>query len=237
MSNNDINKNLPVFTEFKYPLNQSLNTSLIEDIVSNTPHKDLFFHIKPQMNMNNILLNMNNIPHLLMSDLKSPNKFSSLSIKKKEDIFDPSIFINGYNSINKINNNSEFEQEKMNSKLYFNTQKKNGKKLLGKKRLFKYILSSDKKAKNEGNLNINISQLNLHGYHLINLQIIENVYELKNIIFPKSLLKLLKKKFNYFNIIQLNNNILSKNSEYNLEKVDLSLIELQENNLDYYMMI
>jgi hypothetical protein len=184
--------------------------------------------------MNNILLNMNNIPHLLMSDLKSPNKFSSLSIKKKEDIFDPSIFINGYNSINKINNNSEFEQEKMNSKLYFNTQKKNGKKLLGKKRLFKYILSSDKKAKNEGNLNINISQLNLHGYHLINLQIIENVYELKNIIFPKSLLKLLKKKFNYFNIIQLNNNILSKNSEYNLEKVDLSLIELQENNLDYY---
>jgi len=234
MSNNDINKNLPVFTEFKYPLNQSLNTSLIEDIVSNTPHKDLFFHIKPQMNMNNILLNMNNIPHLLMSDLKSPNKFSSLSIKKKEDIFDPSIFINGYNSINKINNNSEFEQEKMNSKLYFNTQKKNGKKLLGKKRLFKYILSSDKKAKNEGNININISQLNLHGYHLINLQIIENVYELKNIIFSKSLLKLLKKKFNYFNIIQLNNNILSKNSEYNLEKVDLSLIELQENNLDYY---
>ena len=233
MSNNDINKNFPVFTEFKYPINQSINNSLIEDIVSNTPHKDLFFHIKPQMNMNNALLNMSNIPHLLMSDLKSPNKYSSLSIKKKEDIFDPSLFINGYNSSNKINNNSEIEQEKINSKLYFNSQKKDGKKLLGKKRLFKYILSSDKKAKNEGNININISQLNLHGYHLINLHIIENVYELKNIIFPKILLKFLRKKFKYFNIIQLNNT-LSKNNDYSLDKINLSLIELQENNLDYY---
>ena len=104
MSNNDINKNLPVFTEFKYPLNQSLNTSLIEDIVSNTPHKDLFFHIKPQMNMNNILLNMNNIPHLLMSDLKSPNKYSSLSIKKKEDVF---YFYGG----GIINENLTFEEQ------------------------------------------------------------------------------------------------------------------------------
>ena len=88
MSNKDINKNFPVFTEFKYPINQSINNSLIEDIASNTPHKDLFFHIKPQMNMNNILYNMNNVSHLLMSDLKSPNKYSSLSLKKKEDVFD-----------------------------------------------------------------------------------------------------------------------------------------------------
>ena len=136
MSNNDINKNLSVFTEFKYPLNQSVNTKLIEDIVSNTPHKDLFFHTKPQMNMNNILFNMNNIPHLLMPDLKSPNIFSSLSIKKKEDIFDPFIFINGYNSTNKINNNSEFDQEKMNSKLYFNSQKKKWEKITWKKKTF-----------------------------------------------------------------------------------------------------
>ena len=124
MSNKDINKNFPVFTEFKYPINQSINNSLIEDIASNTPHKDLFFHIKPQMNMNNILYNMNNVSHLLMSDLKSPNKYSSLSLKKKEDVFDPSLFMNGYNSSNKNNNNSEIEQEKINSKLYFNSQKK-----------------------------------------------------------------------------------------------------------------
>ena len=35
MSNNDINKTFPVFTEFKYPINHSLNNSLIEDIISN----------------------------------------------------------------------------------------------------------------------------------------------------------------------------------------------------------
>ena len=134
MSNNDINKNFSVFTEFKCPINHSLSNSLIEDIVSNTPRKDLFFHFKPQMNMNNILLNMNNVPHLLMSDLKSPNKLSSLSIKKKEDIFEPSLFINGYNSSNKNYNNSEFDQEKINSNLYFNSiKKKVEKKCLGKK--------------------------------------------------------------------------------------------------------
>ena len=148
MSNNDINKNFPVFTEFKYPVIQSANNSLIEELISNTPRKDLIFHFKPQMNMNNILLNMNNFPQLLMSDLKSPNKFSSLSLRKKEDIFDPSLFINGYNSSNKNNNNSEFDQEKINSNLYFNSKKKTAKKkLLGKKRLFKYILSSEKKNK------------------------------------------------------------------------------------------
>ena len=100
---------------------------------------------------------MNNIPQLLMSGLKSPNKYSSLSLKKKEDIFDPCIFINGYSSGNKINN-SEFDQEKINSNLYFNkNKKKEGKKLIGKKRLFKYILSSEKKIKNERNININIT--------------------------------------------------------------------------------
>ena len=232
MSNNDINKNFQVFTEFKYPINQSLNNSFIEDIVSNTPHKDLFFHLKPQMNMNNMLLNMNNVPHLLMSDLKSPNKFSSLSLKKKEDIFDPSLFLNGYNSSNKINN-SEFDQDKMNSNLYFNPKKKEEKKLIGKKRLFKYILSSEKKLKSEGNINININQICLHGYHLLNLQLIENAYQLKNIILPKSLLKFLSKKYKYFNILNINYN-LPKNNDYNFDKIILTIKELQDNNLDYY---
>ena len=233
MSNNDINKNFQVYTEFKYPINHSLNNSLIEDIVSNTPRKDLFFQFKPQMNMNNILLNMNNIPQLLMSGLKSPNKYSSLSLKKKEDIFDPFIFINGYSSGNKINN-SEFDQEKINSNLYFNkNKKKEGKKLIGKKRLFKYILSSEKKIKNERNINININQICLHGYYLKNLQIIENVCEFKNINFPKSLIKALTKKYNYFNILHFNNN-LTKNNEYNLDKINITLEELQQNNLEYY---
>jgi hypothetical protein len=232
MSNNDINKDFQAYTEFKYPLNQSLNNSLIEDIVSNTPRKDFFFHLKPQMNMNNMLLNMNSIPHLLMSDLKSPNKFSSLSLKKKEDIFDPSLFINGYNSVNK-NNNSEFEQEKINSNIYFNSKKKDNKKLVGKKRLFKYILSSDKKLKNEGNIFVNITQLCLHGYHLLNLQLIENAYELKNIILPKTLIKLLSKKYKYFNILQYNRN-KSKDNDNKFDKINLTLIELKENNLDYY---
>jgi hypothetical protein len=148
-------------------MNQSINNSLREDITSNTPHKDLFFHLKPQMNLNNFLFNMNNIPHLLMSDLKSPNKFSSVTLKKKEDIFDPSLFINGYNSTNK--NNSEIEPDKNNFNLYFNSNKKDEKKILGKKRLFKYILSSEKKIKKENNINININEVNLHGYHLINI--------------------------------------------------------------------
>ena len=234
MSNNDINKNFPVFTEFKYPVIHSANNSLIEELISNTPRKDLIFHFKPQMNMNNILLNMNNFPQLLMSDLKSPNKFSSLSLRKKEDIFDPSLFINGYNSSNKNNNNSEFDQEKINSNLYFNSKKKTAKKkLLGKKRLFKYILSSEKKIKNEGNKNIDITQISLHGYHLINLQIIENIYEIKNHNIPKTLIKLLNKKYKYFKLLHLNNSY-SKNKEYNLDKINLTLMELQENNLDYY---
>ena len=232
MSNNDINKEFQAFTEFKYPINQSLNNSLIEDIASNTPRKDFFFHLKPQMSMNNMLLNMNNIPHLLMSDLKSPNKYSSLSLKKKEDIFDPSLFINGYNSINK-NNNSEIEQEKINSNIYFNSKKKHNVKFVGKKRLFKYILSSDKKLKNEGNIFVNITQLCLHGYHLLNSQLIENVYELKNIILPKSLIKLLSKKYKYFNILQYNKN-KAKDNDYKFDKINLTLIELKENNLDYY---
>ena len=231
MSNKDINKNFPVFTEFKCPINHSLNNSLIEDIISNTPRKDLFFHFKPQMNMNNILLNMNNYSQLLMSDLKSPNKFSSLSLKKKEDIFDPSLFINGYNSNNKNNNNSEFDQEKINSNLYF--KKNTEKKLLRKKRLFKYILSSEKKLKNEGNISANINQISIHGYHLINLQIIENVYELKNFNLPKILIKSLNKKYKYFKLLHFNNSF-QKNNEYTLDKINLSLVELQDNNLDYY---
>ena len=227
MSNIDINKNYPAYTEFKYPINQSLNNNLIEDRVSNTPHKDLFFHFKPQMSMNNFFLNMNNIPQILMSGFKSPNKFSSLSLKKKEDLFDPSIFNNGYNTSNK-DISSEFEQEKNNSNIYFNTKKK----LLGKKRLFKHILSSDKKYKNEGNISFNISQISLHGNSLLNLHIIRNVCKFKNINIPKSIINSLKSKYSYFNIINVNDN--SSQNEYNLEKINLTIDELQDNNLEYY---
>ncbi len=227
MSNNNINKNFHDFTDYKYHINNSLNNSIIGDIPSNTPHKDYFFHLRPQMNMNNI-------PNSLMFDLKSPNKLSSFSLKKKEDIFDPLLFINGYNSANKNNNNSEFDQEiNTNSNLYFNSKKKNEKKLLCRKRFFRYILSSEKKMKNKGNININISQVSLHGYHLNNLHIIENVYELKNIILPKSLIKLISKKYNYFNILHIDNNS-SKHYDCNLNKINLNFVELHENNLDYY---
>jgi len=227
MSNIDINKNYPVYTDFKYPINQSLNNNLIEGRVSNTPHKDLFFHFKPQMNMNNFFLNMNNIPQILMSDFKSPNKFSSFSLKKKEDLFDPSIFNNGYNTSNK-DISSEFEQEKNNSNLYFN----NKKKLLGKKRLFKYILSSEKKLKNEGNISFNIGQISLHGNSLLNLHIIKNICEIKNINIPKSIVNSLTSKYKYFNILNVNDN--SSKNEYNLEKMNLTIDELQDNNLEYY---
>ena len=226
MSNIDINKNYPVYTEFKYPLNQSLNNNLMEDRVSNTPHKDLFFHFKPQMNMNNFFLNMNNIPQILMSGFKSPNKFSSLSLKKKEDLFDPSIFNNGYNTSNK--DSSEFQQEKNNSNLYFNSKKK----LLGKKRLFKYILSSEKKFKNEGNISFNIGQISLHGNSLLNLHIIKNICEFKNINFPKSIINSLTSKYKYF-IIKNEKDNTAKN-EFNLEKMDLTIDEIRENNLEYY---
>ena len=114
MSNNDINKNFPVFTEFKYPLNHSTNNSLIDGIGSNTPHKDIFFNFKPQINISNNFLN---IPNLLMSDYKSPNKFSSISLKKKEELNDPLLFTNGYNSTNK-KKFSEFDKEKINFNLY-----------------------------------------------------------------------------------------------------------------------
>ena len=77
MSNNNINKNFHDFTDYKYHINNSLNNSIIGDIPSNTPHKDYFFHLRPQMNMNNI-------PNSLMFDLKSPNKLSSFSLKKKK---------------------------------------------------------------------------------------------------------------------------------------------------------
>ena len=230
-TSNDLNKNFQGYTGFKYHINQSINNSIREDITSNTPQKDLFFNLKPQINLNNFLLNMSNIPHFYLSDLKSPNKYSSVSIKKKEDIFDPSLFINGYNSTNK--NNSEIDQEKNNLNLYFNSQKKDDKKLVGKKRLFKYILSSEKKIKKENNVKINIIQVNLHGYHLINIQIIKAAYDLKNIEFPKSLIKKLRKKFNYFNLLHLNNT-LSKNNEYFLDKINITPAELQENNLNYY---
>ena len=216
MSSNETNKNYPLFQEFKFPITRSQNNSLIEEQPSNTPVKDIFL-LKPRMNMNNILVNLN------LSNL-SPNKYS----------FDPRLFTNGYNSGNK-NSNSGFGQEKMNSssKLYFNSIKKE-KKFLGKKRRFKYILSSEKKfQKNEIDIedmdiekkNINIKQISLHGHHLLNLQFIT---------FSKKWLKKLTKKFHFFNLIpSINNNDLIK-KEYNLENINLTSNELTENNLDYY---
>ena len=227
MSSNETNKNYPLFQEFKFPITRSQNNSLIEEQPSNTPVKDIFL-LKPRMNMSNILVNLN------LSNL-SPNKYS----------FDPRLFTNGYNSGNK-NSNSGFGQEKMNSssKLYFNSIKKE-KKFLGKKRRFKYILSSEKKfQKNEINIedmdiekkNINIKQISLHGHHLLNLQFIknDNKFNIKNISFSKKLLKKLTKKFHFFNLIpSINNNDLIK-KEYNLENINLTSNELTENNLDYY---
>ena len=170
MSSNDTKKNFEIFPEFKFPMNQSHNNSLIEELPSNTPHKDIFLQLKPQMNMNNLLLNINT------SNI-SPNKY----------LFDPRLFINGYNSGNK-NSNSGFAQDKMNSNslIYFNNSTNKDKKLIGKKRkLFKYILSSEKKGQNRNNINIkntnvkninvNITQICLHRYHLLNLHLIDNI--------------------------------------------------------------
>ena len=222
MSSNETNKNI-VFPDFKFPISRSLNNSLIEEVPSHTPHKDILLNLKP----NNLLLNINT------SNI-SPNKCS----------FDPRLFINGYNSGNK-NSNSEFTQEKMNnnSLIYFNSIKKE-KKLIGKKRKFKYILSSEKKIqikekekeKDYTNKNINIKKISLHGHHLLNLHLIENntKFTLKNISFPKKLIKLLTKKYHYFNLIHNKNNSEIGKKEFNLEKIYLTKSELVENNLDYF---
>ena len=217
MSSNETNKNL-IFPEFKFPIS---NNSLIEEVPSRTPHKDLL-PLKP----NNLLLNINT------SNI-SPNKC----------FFDPKIFINGYNSGNK-NSNSEFTQEKMNnnSLIYFNPIKKDKEiNLIGKKRAFKYILSSEKKItikekEKDINKNINIKKISLHGHHLLNLHLIENntKFILKNILFPKKLIKLLTKKFHYFNLIHSKNNNEIMKKEFNLEKIYLTKSELVENNLDYF---
>ena len=68
MSSNELRKNILSFPDFKYPLNPSLNTSLIEEIPSHTPHKDIYLHLRPQIASNNILLNGSNshISQLLM---------------------------------------------------------------------------------------------------------------------------------------------------------------------------
>ena len=244
MSSNSLAKNILSFPDFKYPLNPNLNTSFIEEISSPTPHKDFFLHIKPQITTNNISLNINNsnISRLLLSGIKSPNKYSnSFSNKKKEkEIFEPKLFINEYNSENK--NNSEITQ-KSNYLLYFNSNKKvNKKTFIGKKRLFKYILSSEKKIKNLENKlnnkgkNINIKNISLHGYHLLNINYIQKYYEIKNILFPNTLIKLLTKKYKYFNIeeSQQENIYLNKDDIKNIEKVILTKNELHENNIDYY---
>ena len=94
-------------------------------------------------------------------------------------------------------------------------------------------MSSEKNLKNEGNISANINQISIHGYHLINLQIIENVYELKNFNLPKILIKSLNKKYKYFKLLYFNNSF-QKNKEYTLDKISLTLVELQDNNLDYY---
>ena len=226
MSSNETNKNCLTFQEFKFPISRSLNNSLLDEVPSHTPQKDIFLRFKPQMNMNNLLLNINT------SNI-SPNKFS----------FEPRLFINDYNSGNK-NNNSGIAQEKMNinSLLFFNsTKKEKEKKFVGKKRRFKYILSSEKKIKGienkfHKNKNINIKQISLHGHHLLNLDLIDNnnEYNIKNISFPRKLIKFLNKKFPYFNIMSNRNNNNSPKKEYNLENIILLSNELKANNLDYF---
>ena len=215
MSSNETNKNCVIYPEFKFPLSRSLNNSLIEQVPSHTPQKDLFLHLKPQMNTSNI----------------SPNKYS----------FDPKLFINDYNSGNK-NSNSEFAQEKMNinSLLFFNSTKKE-KKFIGKKRRFKYILSSEKKIKEIKNNNpknkfINIKQICLHGHHLLNFNLFQNnnEYITKAISFPNKLIKLLTKKFHYFNLCYSDNSINNPKREYNIPKIKLTSDELKQNNLDYF---
>ena len=217
MSSNETNKNCTSYPEFKFPISRSLNNKLLEEIPSLTPQKDIFLHIKPQMNLNNFLLNMNT------SNI-SPNKYS----------FDPRLFINDYNS-GKKSNNSGFAQEKINL-LFFNSTKKEKeeKKFVGKKRKFKYILSSEKKINKIKN--INIKQISLHGHRLLNINLIQdnNEYNIKNISFPRKLLKFLKKKFPYFKI---SSNKISNNSpkkEYNLDKINILTNELEENNLYYF---
>ena len=225
MSSKDTNKNCLSYPELKFPLLPSFNNSLIEDMPSHTPQKDFFLHLKPQLNMNNLLLNMNNGSNI------SPNKYS----------FDRRLFINDYNSGNK-NSNSGFDHEKMNinSLIFFNNSTGKEKKFVGKKRKFKYILSSEKKLKTIGNnimkndnKNINIKQISLHGHHLLNLDLIQNIndIDIKNISFPKKLIKLITKKYKYFSLIFEKN---CPKKEYNLEKITLTLNELKQNNLDYF---
>ena len=225
MSSKDTNKNCLSYSKLKFPLLHSFNNSLIEDMPSHTPQKDFFLHLKPQLNMNNLLLNMNNGSNI------SPNKYS----------FDRRLFINDYNSGNK-NSNSGFDREKMNinSLIFFNNSTGKEKKFVGKKRKFKYILSSEKKLKTIGNnimkndnKNINIKQISLHGHHLLNLDLIQNIndIDIKNISFPKKLIKLITKKYKYFSLIFEKN---SPKKEYNLEKITLTLNELKQNNLDYF---
>ena len=217
MSSNENNKNCMSYPEFKFPISRSLNNRLQEEIPSLTPQKDFFNQIKPQMNLNNFLLNMNT------SNI-SPNKFS----------FDPRLFINDYNS-GKKSNNSGFTQEKINM-LFLNSIKKEKeeKKFVGKKRKFKYILSSEKKINK--NKNINIKQISLHGHHLLNINLIQdnNEYNIKNISFPKKLLKFLNKKFPYFQINSSKIINTTPKKEYNLDKIDLFANELKENNLYYF---
>ena len=231
MSSNNTKKEM--FPEFKFPLSRSHNNSLIEEVSSNTPQKDLFLNLKPQANMSNLLLNIN------ASNI-STNKYS----------FDPRLFINEYNSGNK-NSNSGFVQEKMNnnSLIYFNSTKKE-KKLIGKKRkLFKYILSSEKKITKKNieiknmslnNIDINITQICLHRYHLLNLYLIGNnniKSNIKNISFSDKTIKFIKKKFPFFSLIagitdKINEEKMKK--DINLDKINLTLNELRENNLDYF---
>ena len=225
MSSKDTNKNCLSYSKLKFPLLPSFNNSLIEDMPSHTPQKDFFLHFKPQLNMSNLLLNMNNGSNI------SPNKYS----------FDRRLFINDYNSGNK-NSNSGFDHEKMNinSLIFFNNSTGKEKKFVGKKRKFKYILSSEKKLKTIGNnimkndnKNINIKQISLHGHHLLNLDLIQNIndIDIKNISFPKKLIKLITKKYKYFSLIFEKN---CPKKEYNLEKITLTLNELKQNNLDYF---
>lgn len=66
----------------------------------------------------------------------------------------------------------------------------------------------------------------------MNLHIIKNICEFKSINIPKSIINSLTSKYKYFNILNVNDN--SSKSEYNLEKMNLTIDELQDNNLEYY---
>ena len=78
MSSNETNKNCTSYPEFKFPISRSLNNKLLEEIPSLTPQKDIFLHIKPQINKNS----------------KISEKVSNAMNKEKKQKISPNININ-----------------------------------------------------------------------------------------------------------------------------------------------